>query len=550
MKRRIITITFLLIAGLSCFSQTIEKFKVDFEKALNKDFSADELNEMFRVYSSFLTPHSDVTQFWSQLTNGNSEAYPLFKFKQDKLYIDNIDFLFYSKNINHRILSYLLIAASNDKTYEEKLLTKIKEEKEKSAVIWSGMALLHLGTNRTTPLFEFIIENENFGDSHMIPLLFNLQTDSLINTAFNKIESDDIKSKILAAQILSKSEPTPKVEKSLKKAVKEWDIGIKGYAIYSLKELQIGNLLPILEPLLDSTQTRNIALEALGNSKTAEDREYFNNLFEGKDSIPEDLLDCLFKSKRIENTRLWLRTLVEKKIPEKYFFLALNQPLLFSDEILPDIQKTLIRCNEPQVKSNLVRVLSGREDDESIKIFIKLLRDENSTVRHWTAHSLKGTTSQRIIQIVPELLQDKDLRTVELVEIAIENGIDTLQNLFDQIYENYEGGDWRRRSIEYLSYFPKPRHKDIFRNILEDSKGGSFIKRNAAIGLANLNDKESIDLIYEVMRKESEASDYNAQVYLIALGKMKSEKAKSMIAGYKNSDEEFIRNLVNEILNE
>ncbi len=232
MKQRIITITFLLFAGISCFSQSMDKFKVDFEKALNKDFSGDELNEMFRVYSSFLTPHSDVTQLWTQLTNGNSEAYPLFEFKQDKLYIDNIDFLFNSKNINHRILSYLLIASSYDKAFEEKLFTKIKEETEKGAIIWSGMALLHLGTNRTTPLFEFIVENENFGDSHMIPLLFNLQTDSLINTAFNKIESDDIKSKILAAQILSKSEPTPKVEEALKKSYKR--MGYRNQGICNL----------------------------------------------------------------------------------------------------------------------------------------------------------------------------------------------------------------------------------------------------------------------------------------------------------------------------
>jgi len=301
---------------------------------------------------------------------------------------------------------------------------------------------------------------------------------------------------------------------------------------------------------LDSTQTRNIALEALGNSKTAEDKEYFNNLFEGKDSIPKDLLNCLFKSKNVENTRLWLRTITEKKIPEKYFFLASKQPLLLSDEILPDLQETLINCDNSKVKSNLVRALKGREDDESIEVFLSLLKDENSTVRYWTAHSLKGTRSQRIIQIVPELLQDEDLRTVELINVAIESNIDTLQNLFDQIYENHKDRDWKRSSIEYLSYFPKPRHKEIFRSILEENNGDSFGKRNAAIGLANLNDTASIELIYKAMKKESEGSDYNAQVYLIALGKMNSESVKSMIAEYKDSDEELIRELVNEILNE
>jgi len=53
MKQRIITITFLLFAGISCFSQSIEKFKVDFEIQFN------------------IAPKSIKTYVWNQDPEGS-----------------------------------------------------------------------------------------------------------------------------------------------------------------------------------------------------------------------------------------------------------------------------------------------------------------------------------------------------------------------------------------------------------------------------------------------------------------------------------------------
>lgn len=61
MTRNILTLI-LFICSLTIFGQSIEDFKKDFEKAPDKNFSEKELNNMFHTHSTFLTPHSDVTQ--------------------------------------------------------------------------------------------------------------------------------------------------------------------------------------------------------------------------------------------------------------------------------------------------------------------------------------------------------------------------------------------------------------------------------------------------------------------------------------------------------
>ncbi len=548
MKQLILTLCMIIFMSINSFAQSLEKFKSDFKKALSPELSEQTLNEMFNIHATFLTPHSSITQLMSGLKNGKSKAYPLFEFKSEKLYQENIEFLFNSSNINHRILSYLVIASSRDFSFEERLLEKIKTETEKGAIIWSGMALLHMGTERSTPLFDFIVENENFGNAQMMPLLFNLRMDSLMNTAYRKIKDDNVKAKILAVQIFSKSELNAKTEKALKKAVKEWEIGIKGYAIYSLKELEVSNLLPVLKPLLDSTQTRSIALGALANSKTREDQEFFLSLFENKEAIPKNLLDCLFNSKNADYLKLWLKIVTEKKIPEKYYFLVSNQPLLFADEILPELQTTLNNIDNNQVKQSLIRALKGREDEKSIDIFVQFLRDKDSSVRYWTASALEKTNSQEVIQLIPQLLNSQELRTSSLTKIVIENNVDNLQEVFEDIYDKQISRDWKRSSIEYLSTFPKAEHKKIFRNILKDEEEDIFIKKNAALGLGRLNDVNSIELINQLIIKEAEVSDFNVRIFLTALGLMKTDKSKNIIERFKDSDAEPVRELVNEII--
>ena len=258
---------------------------------------------MFREYSELLTPHSDATRLYETLQGHEVSFFPLYNFKNEKLYSDNIIKLLNSKNPNQRILAYLCIASSDDTSKEDILLERIKIEKNKGTLIWAGMALLYLKCNHTTELFDFLVKNEDFGDAHMLPMYVQLDRDSLQQTAYNRINNSDIKSKILSAQILAVTPLNAKTEALLKQAVESWDMNIKGYAIYSVKELQMGDLLETFKPLLSDKKTRSISLEALANSPTQTDRSYLFELVNNQDTVSAELLNCFYKSKNTENIK-------------------------------------------------------------------------------------------------------------------------------------------------------------------------------------------------------------------------------------------------------
>jgi len=397
MTRLILFLFVLALATKSLGQQnkSLDSFRTDFSKTLDKNFSEKQLNELFRNDEAFLTPHSDVTRLYNQLQGQQISMFPLYNFKAEKLYTENIDALLHSENPNHRILAYLVIASSYDTSKESILLDKIKTEINKGNLLWAGMALLYLGCNHTTELFDFLVKNENFGDAHMLPMYIRLDKDSLQQTAYNRINNTDIKSKILAAQILAVTLLNVKTEEVLKQAVQNWDIDIKGYAIYSIKELQIGNLLETFKPLLNNTKTRSISLQALANSPTKSDKDFLYELINKQDTVSSDLLDCFFNSKNIENLRYWLSLLYTRKLPAKYIFFVFEQPLISTDSILPDLQRALQKTTDKHVLGELVRALSNRDDDKSIEIIKSLLKHKSSTVRYWTAKTVEDNNSEK-----------------------------------------------------------------------------------------------------------------------------------------------------------
>jgi len=393
-----ILILFLFIISLITYSQekTISDFKKSFEKIAQSNLTEEQLNKLFTDYPLILTPHSDTTQFFQSLKGNDINEYSMLNFKDENLYKLHIDNLLNSENSYNRILGYLLVASTNDKSKENILLDKIKSETNEGNLIWSGMALLSMKTNHTDELFEFLVKNEDFGDAHMLPMYIQLNKDSLQQTAYKKISLDNDKAKVLAVQSLSVTRNNPKTEELVKNAVKNWNINLKGYAIYTLKELQVGNLLETLKPLLNDEKTRKISLEALANSPTKEDNEYLITELNNSKTLDPDILDALYKSKNIENLKLWLAVIQKTPKPKEYYFFVFEQPILSSDEILNDLQNALQNTKDKATLSELVRALQGRNDEKSIEIMLSFLKHSSATVRYWTAKTLEGNTSPNL----------------------------------------------------------------------------------------------------------------------------------------------------------
>ncbi|MBB4800050.1 hypothetical protein HNP37_000089 [Flavobacterium nitrogenifigens] len=411
MKKILIIIFSILTLSVFAQEKTVSDFKNDFEKIVKSDLTEEKLNKLFQEYPLILTPHSDNTQLFESLKGTDFNNYSMLNFKNENLYKSNIDNLLNSQNSYNRILAYLLIASTNDKSKENTLLGKIKTEKEKGNLIWSGMALLSLKTNHTDELFDFLVKNEDFGDAHMFPMYMQLDKDSIKQTAYRKINLDNNKAKVLAIQSLSKTANNFQTEKIVKDAVATWDINLKGYAIYTVKELQMGNLLELLKPLIENEKTKRISLEALANSPTQKDRKYLISLVD-KNKMDEDVLEALFNSKNIDNLKLWLSIIENNPKPENYYFFAFEQPLLASDEILENLQTALKKTKDKDSLGELVRALNGRTDNASIDIMLSLLKHQSSSVRYWTALTLENNPSPTL----------KTKENQKLIEKGLEDG--------------------------------------------------------------------------------------------------------------------------------
>jgi HEAT repeat protein len=533
------------------YSKSYDDFINDYKKALDSNFTEEQLNVMFNEYSPLLTPHSDVSTFFNELKGTRVLPYPLEEFKTTELYNNSIHTLLISPNQNHRILAYLVIAASNENKYNNVLLERIKTEKNKGNRIWAGMALLYLKDNHTTELFDFLVNDEEFGDAHMLPLYIKLDPDLLRETAYIKIQSDNTKAKILAASILGVTGLNKKTEDILKKAVTDWPIDIKGYAIYSLKSLNAGNLLNTLKPYLDKSETRQISLQALANSPTLSDQNYILSLIPSENKIPNEILKILVNSTNKILLEEWLKMVQTNRISDDYSSSINLNSYLLSEEMRLSLLKAIPNIKNSEILADIANKLRGDKYYNTEDILISLLKHKNDSVRYWAASSLKGCKSIILAKMLPELLKSPSYRTVGLTKLILENNISNLQSIYEEILAK-EGSerDWRRDCIEYLSKYPLEKHKLIFIKHLSDEKEDWSIRRDAALGLGRLKDINSVELIIKVMKEKRpyQNNDYNMISYIRALAMIKGETAKKAIEKYRNSEEDMVKILVKEIL--
>lgn len=539
----------IFISSCSASEVKYEGFRKNFHDALSGDFTKSELDSIYILYSSSIFP--DIrTAHLSDNRDTTIVIYPLANFKNEKLYKDNIEKLINSNNQHRRILAYAVIGSSGDKTFENQLLSKLEGETDEGCLIWAVRALMYTRSAHTTPIFDVLVKYESIGDAHDFPIYVHLNADSIRQTAYLRITSKNPKAKILAAQSLAYTGLNPKTEELLKNALRTWDVNLKGYAIVPIKLLGIGDLLETLKPLLDNSemQLRTVAFEALANSPTEKDRQYLLDLVKKQDTVSEELLNAFYKSKNIDNLRYWMTLLYSKPIPKEYYFDATDQPLFKKETLLHDIHNTLQKITAPEILSKFVLALNGRTDDVSTDLLLHLLVHENSTVRYWAGDALKGNHSEKLLSKLPELLSNSSIREVSYTKLAIDNKLDTLQKTFEDIYRTEQDLDWQRSSIEYLSTFPKQRHSEIFKEILKKKDEDFFIQHSAALGLGELKDKSSVDLLISVCRKEAETSELNTRIFLIALAKIKGDKAKKEIEKHIGSNETIISELVEDLL--
>lgn len=220
----IFALTFLFMEAYSQEALSLSKFKKDITICLDKSFDEQKLNDLLDNYYEILTPQSYVSVAIKGKKEENSIYYPLFDFKNGTFYKENITKLIDSKNQYQRIIAYMLIGSSNDLSKEEVVLKRLDKKQNKEELIWCGLTLLHLQSKHTTLLFDFLVENEEWGDAHMVPFYLSLDKDSMQATSYKRYKSDKVIARILAIQTFMQTGNNPKTEKIILEAIKEWDM--------------------------------------------------------------------------------------------------------------------------------------------------------------------------------------------------------------------------------------------------------------------------------------------------------------------------------------
>ncbi|MCC7465856.1 MAG: hypothetical protein IT261_06285 [Saprospiraceae bacterium] len=529
-------------------AQNIDSFHADLKHLLSSAFSTADFDTLMKRHGKLLTHYSYPKE---DSVIKADVPFPLKPLRSDTLYLNNIHRLLTSKDVNRRGLAFLLAGATGDSSVTKPLLQSIMVEENETLLFWGSMSLYLLGCQETTALFDLLVKHENKGSHIFLGAYTKLNKDSLLFTGLNRIKSLDKNSRILAAYTLAFASKTRANENALRRAVKKWDISEKGYAIWSLKQLKAGNLHSLLRPLLNHPLTQRIALEALVESPTPNDMRVVKRFIEKDNPVSIDLLSTLYSSSKPEVLKYWLYLLRNRPLSEGGFNCPVyDQPLLVSDQLLPDVIETLKKTSDTRVLQYLSRALQGRSDTQSVDIIMKLLHHPDPQIRYWVAFWNNTCQSPRLAAEIPMLIYNPDLRVLPLVEMAIQNNVDSLHSFFEPMYKNPESSDWKYASLIYLASFPKPEYLPLFIEILSVKNGSQGIgaSRYAALGIGRLGDVNSDELIIESSRFWREGSDSNAYQHLLALKMLKTEKAKQEFQYYLNSNVSNMREFARQTL--
>jgi hypothetical protein len=529
-------------------AQSATDFQKDFETLVQARFDSAKANHLLDTYFTLLTPFNQVNQLAKRMKGEKLVQFPLAEIIEQPVYRQQIGGMLESALPQVRLLGYLMIASGGDKKRVGVLADKLKTEPNESCSLWLGMGLMLLGYTETSTLFPWVVKRNVEAGGFLFPMFVSLAPDSLQQTAYQFIDSEDWNERIHAVQLLSYTKKSVRSDAMLRRAIATWPGHLKGYAIVPAQSSQIGELLTLLSPLLDSALTRRTALIALADSPTGNDRQFVIQLTQ-EDSLDKAVMEALQRSRYTDIVKHWLLSLQSEKLPADYYVSVYRDTLMRSDALLPDVHESLKKIKNPRILSGLLPVLKGREDTASQEILIDFLHNPDHSIRETAGNTLAGTCSEELKRILPEIVSDTTLCTAPLFDLLITCGNDSLQDVAERVYQTSSDNFMATSALTYLSVFPKNKHLSLFREMLKDREGEfRTINRIAAIGLAQLMDVSSVESIIEVSEEERKNADLNSMAYIEALGKLKGDTSKKYITSFLESKDELVKELASKVL--
>jgi len=535
---------FFCFQTLNGLAQSANDFERDFTAAAAAGFSPTRVDRLLERYSSLLLAFNKINQLANSIQGKQLDKFPLNAIIGKPVYKSAVPTLLRSKFAKNRLLGYLLLISAGDISQKDFLRQRMLTEKSPECTLWLGMGLMHLGYQCTSVLFPWVASNNQKAGRYLFPMYCALAKDSLRQTGYQYASSPDLTERVYAIQSLAYAGYSKRSDAIVKAAISSWPLDLKGYAIFSAKAIRCDSLLPLLQPVLDSTAVRKIALEALADSPTASDRQFVKTLA-SLNRIDNEAMQALHASHDTAMLKHWLVLLPNYQEADQYYFSLRTDSLLQSNKMLPFLVNCLPAIRNPQILSQILPALAGRTDSVSQNYLIRYLRYSDASVRFYATTSLVGNCTDELATNIANILQDRKFVTANTFDLALGCQIDTLQAIAREIYHSDCEHMTQMDALTYLSRYPEKSDLALFRSIIKDrSEDGFIASRLAAQGLAELGDATAVKDIIQASEQERKDSDSNCLMYLQALSKLKGEHARKYIISFSKSDNIFISELV------
>lgn len=258
------SISFCLAACIFSFSARAQVpyiLEKEFKTSLKSGYSEADFKRLYHILDSL-----------------EKESVNFSEFKAYSIYSGNIEKMLKSINFYQRGIAYQLLSSLNDKRFNDLLLERLKSESNSFLKTLNAAAVMRLIPSATTPAFDFLVDCDDFATSPLLPAYLAMKPESIIRTAYERLEDKRPKARVFALQILARFDDRPEVDSIIIKALKNWDDNLKGYAIVALGIHRKGEYKDILEPYLRLPLLKEVILETLQKSNTPEDHIFAENL--------------------------------------------------------------------------------------------------------------------------------------------------------------------------------------------------------------------------------------------------------------------------------
>jgi len=367
--------------------ETYQGYAAALQKAAATDMTIEQLIGFNRDFNGLIAPRN--TEAMQHLFGKVTPYFTMERLKSEPYYKATISKLINSPNVNHRMLAYMTVASANDSSFNPIIWRAARTETADDALFWIGTTLLYLKDPHTTDLFDFLVAHENFGDAHMLPLYTKLDKNSIKKTAYERINSKDPKARLLAIQTLSLTDPDPTTEKLIKDAFATTQGTARGYVIYTMKALKMGNLKSYLQPLLIDPMCGSIAFAALLESPTAEDRACAESSYSNATEVPKSVLNAYLQSKNPEHVRKFLILVRDQKVPSDYHAFPMMYPILCSPEMRAQLCDTISKTHNRQLVPDLMFGLPAQQDSTTLELLRRLSVDPDPEIKKSALRLLK-----------------------------------------------------------------------------------------------------------------------------------------------------------------